>query len=346
MRKYIHLSIIFGMLMVIGCNNSQSSILANRLDFPSGEYLGITWLSRSKITVFVADPKGGVIGYREEGNKTIYQLALPQDIQCKNGVEYYYSDTLPDGRFGFLKQCRRSDSDLDERSSYLIAYDPNSNGTQILLKLPFGGISIGNFSWSPEMVVGIQEKYSRVSGTLFWITPQGSSAMDVVISDGKRSWSLATEYSRFASDSSVGIAGFPAWSPDGKTIAFLASLDAINRSGLDRLDSEYNIYFMEPTQQKPQAVLSGIYEPNGLKWSPDSKWLAFTGRYGTLNRYGLWVFSLGHNETHLVATGDLRFATWSPDGNVIAAVLCAEKDITCVNSEVWKFDISGLIAQE
>jgi tricorn protease len=108
----------------------------------------------------------------------------------------------------------------------------------------------------------------------------------------------------------------PAWSPDGKSIAFFS-----DRSG------EYKLYIRDQRGlDKARAIDLGnspsfYYSP---VWSPDSKKIAYTDK-----RLNLWYVDLGHPTPVKVATapyggfgpGDFE-PSWSPDSRLLA--YCAE----------------------
>ena len=98
----------------------------------------------------------------------------------------------------------------------------------------------------------------------------------------------------------------PAWSPDGKSIAYIT-----NESGGQRLairdlasDKERFVALGNPP---------GFY--NGLVWSPDSKKIAYTD-----TRLQLWVLDIESGRNSLIDAGTYRAASelaphWSPDSN-------------------------------
>ena len=101
----------------------------------------------------------------------------------------------------------------------------------------------------------------------------------------------------------------PAWSPDGKWIAWFS-----DRTG------EYALYFMAPDGLGPMHVIqlpspSFFYSP---KWSPDSKKLVFADKH-----MNLWSVDVDHPEPVKVDTdlyeGQIVFdPSWSPDSKWLA----------------------------
>jgi hypothetical protein len=350
MKTNLLLTILFGVSLFfcsitsypLGANQTMSAI---KLNFRSDKYGGIAWLSQSELVALTSEEGGNVLGYRKENDPTLYPLYLPEDLPCTKGNIYVYLGQLTDGRLSFKEQCRLSENFPNESSAYLVAYDLQTHEIRPLVKAPLPYYA-SYFSWNPEMTRGVMQMYQTLGGTIFWITPEEGAPMDVVVGDDKRSWSLATEYPKWADDDNQGIAAFPAWSPDGTPIAFFASTDAIGRPGLSAAYSEFKIYFMDPEEQKPRPVLDGIYHPMQLKWSPDGKWLAFIGKMGLPSKDGIWIFSPDESKTHFVAPGDYRDIVWSPDGSSLIAMLCPKKieeDPFCKAAEFWKYDMSKLL---
>ncbi len=78
---------------------------------------------------------------------------------------------------------------------------------------------------------------------------------------------------------------FPAWSPDGKQIAFMRR----------RTDSEFEIMLIpsiggpERTLHRVQVGEFVVGSGRMMTWSADGKWLCFTSELGPASRHGLFL---------------------------------------------------------
>jgi serine/threonine protein kinase len=102
----------------------------------------------------------------------------------------------------------------------------------------------------------------------------------------------------------------PAWSPDGKTIAFTSMRDGY---------MQVYTYGLENTEIK-RLVKTDINKPaRQPSWSPDGRQIVYS--YQRITTYELWLMSsLGSNEKQLFLSGDVfsnQYPIWSPDGNYI-----------------------------
>jgi hypothetical protein len=321
------------------------------VDYPLANYSGLGWLAGMELAAFVSDENGGVEGYYLEGDSHLYLLDLPPftaELDC-NGVEdinYTHPSVLPDGRLGLINSCISRGDPPDQKRQYMVAYDFKTKKTSLLVNEPLPNYLSNGSTWDPGVTKGLQQIYGGLNGTIYWMSPKSVSPAEFIISDGERSFSPAKDFPYFSDDNKQGIVFSPVWSPDGKTIAFFATLDAIGRSGFSRSDGEYKVFFMDPLEQEPVTVVSGIYHPSELIWSPDSNWLAFVGEYGILRTHGLWLYSINSRTAALVASEKIENIAWSPDGSKIAATICETNhpDLLCSRYEVWEYDV-GLIMQ-
>jgi Tol biopolymer transport system component len=101
--------------------------------------------------------------------------------------------------------------------------------------------------------------------------------------------------------------GAPAWSPDGKRIAF------VRYTGPDELPTA-NVYVMNPNGTGETKLTSAGTSGTALSWSPDGTKIAFTRSNE--------IYTMRADGTHQrkIATSKLYppISTWSPDGTKIA----------------------------
>lgn len=148
-------------------------------------------------------------------------------------------------------------------------------------------------AWSPDGKK-IVFASSTSSGKANDLNPPDLSTFDIYVinADGTNQTRLTTE------------GGYaPAWSPDGKKIAF-ASIR----------DGKWYIYIMN-TDGSNQTRLTEGFEPS---WSPDGRKIVFTRWYGQRQIFTINVD--GSNLTMLTWTPDTQnvHPCWSPDGKQIA----------------------------
>jgi len=327
------------------------------MNYPLANYSGLGWLSETKLAAFVADENGGITGYYLENDDDLYSLDLPPfvaKLDCNGvndyntGINYTHPSLLPDGRLGLINSCISRGDPPGLKRQHMVAYDFQTKNTQLIVNEPLPSYLSNAFTWNPDMTLGLAQTYGGLSGTLYWITPEHVAPVDFVISDGKRSFLPADVLSSSSDYENQGIVFSPAWSPDGKTIAFFVTLDAIGRRGFSRADGEYKIFFMDPVERKPYPIVDKIYDGYELAWSPDSEWIAFIGKHGILGNYGIWLYSIESGKIYPVVSGDFSRIAWSPNGNKIAATICEpdHPNLPCNRYEIWEYDVSSIYNQK
>src|SRR2546425_9622041 len=99
----------------------------------------------------------------------------------------------------------------------------------------------------------------------------------------------------------------PAWSPDGKRIAFQS-----NRDGA------YHIYAMDPDGANVRQMSSGENDDRHPAWSPDGKYIAVDS--GSTQRREIWLIEVANlRRTQITSLGAIAsFPSWSPDGRALS----------------------------
>lgn len=327
-------------LVLVSCESlspsfSNKNIQATELPFPKGDYNSINWIDGQLIAMPTAQNRDNRLYFMVEGSEPPLERDLPLDLNC--GHTFYNSyETRPDGRLEVWKECVSTSS----TTTSLLAYDWKTGGLQeITGSVPLGTSQV---SWNPAGDRGVAFLDSKFSSqTIFWIWNGGFGPMDLEIADQSHSWNAKDLYPDFPKAALVtsGNIERAIWSPDGKTIAFFASADAIGKTGFDRFYSEYRLFLMDATKLAPKSVFGQTYFPFILKWSPNSQAIAFIGQYGTFKTDGLWVYSLATNSVIGVATGKFQDILWTPGGDALITIACDQA--AC--SKIEQFDLSGVL---
>jgi dipeptidyl aminopeptidase/acylaminoacyl peptidase len=101
----------------------------------------------------------------------------------------------------------------------------------------------------------------------------------------------------------------PAWSPDGREIAFTTNLTG-----------RFNLWRVPAVGGFPIQLLQSDDRQSGAVWSPDGKWIVFEQDFGGGELYDLFAVSRdGTDVINLTNTPDISEsgAHWSPDGSML-----------------------------
>jgi len=299
----------------------------------SREFAGIAWPSGNWLVVaFVPkpqDPAASVEVWRvHPDGRGFRRLPLPDDPRCER-TQYLSPVSLSDGRVGLIKACDLDPHNSPIPTSYsLVAVSPRDGEINPLVTDKMLGylrsFAAPGLSVSPDKSKAILSVGNLLCESLSFVDANGVKYLPIRVGSGESSWRL-DEY--FLSDSrlctDLGRAGGASWSPDGEAIAFLGSPQSIGVSGVARLDAPWNLYVMAPGTWAPHLVLADLTYPSEPSWSPDGRWLTFSGSVEG-NGEGTWLLNLDAGQLKRLTTVPVASPVWSPDGRTIVGIVPVE----------------------
>lgn len=241
---------------------SQEEIIIPEGYFLPGTIWTLVWTQTDELLIFI-DVSDGVYLLSDIGR--FESVGLVQDEQeCSRQTSYFNPEELPDRRIGWIKFCNSSlleNTDGEEGVwRELIAFDLQTKEDEQIVPGRLPRIRSYKFSWNPDFTKGIVSAGTS-DGTLYWIDLRGSYPINLTIGTGEKSWNLTDSYYFEDADDNpeVGIASYADWSPDGRTIAFLASTDSVGKIGFEKSDSMLELYFLNPNSLEYRIVLSDVF---------------------------------------------------------------------------------------
>lgn len=254
---------------------------------------------------------------------------------CKR-YDYDVVGLLPDGRLGLLITCDDESAATTYLSTnrFIFAYDWHTSKLEQLVKGKLTqGFDPTLYTWNPEMTLGVQATTGGYRGTIYWIMPDGISPMNVEIEDRGLAWNLM-DY--LEGKERTGIARNPAWSPDGKTIAFFVSIYGILEEPKPKFNVNYDLFFMDPTTKKPKIELMDIADAGKIVWSPNNEYLLFQGCVGRNLTCALWRYRISDKSLSLIKEGEFADYIWITNEKIVVA---KNIELPYKDNEIWEYTI-------
>ena len=188
-------------------------------------------------------------------------------------------------------------------------YVMNADGSkQRRLTTPAGGTHSSSPAWSPD---GRRIAFESGSGTCIldghFVSERNAGTGDVDISVANADGSGLRRVTR-----SPGVDCAPAWSPDGRKIAFQRSL--VRREGDRVVGFDFDIYVINADGSEEQNLTDDGLSAGGPLWSPDGGKIAFWS--GPDGNGWVYVMNADGSERRMLARNH-GYVAWSPDGRKI-----------------------------
>jgi dipeptidyl aminopeptidase/acylaminoacyl peptidase len=126
--------------------------------------------------------------------------------------------------------------------------------------------------------------------------------------------------------------GATAWSPDGKTIAFISNISGRN-----------NLWLVPSEGGWPTQLTVSDQRQTAPAWAPDGKWIAYMSDYDGDEQWDIFLVSPSTGQVvNLTNTREIaeESPTWSPDGRYLAYMVKPK------TSSVFEIDIYDTLTRE
>lgn len=328
-------------LLLGGCSPGDGTVqqrwAARELPHPFGVVVGMAWPTDDQLVVTQGDVDSRPYTFSTyvldplQGGRA--RLELPGREGCER-VMYGWPQPLADGRVSMQATCLFPRGSSPSASSAAVAVDPVSGEVEVLSQLGTE-LSPSGSSWDPAVERGVAAESSSICARLFGIDRSGPTPLPVRLGEGDDSW-LADAV--LPSGCTKGRADWPAWSPDGKTIAFFSSPKSVGEEGVGRLDAPWQLLLMDPDTLQTRVLVEGVEHARATTWSPDGRWLAYIAEED-----GVFVVSAAGGRPRQVSEEPARWLAWSPDGDELAVAGAAPGSSATEQSDrLLILDASGL----
>ena len=293
---------------VLACNITSffNQVSPEKLDFPKTTYSRIGWLNDQLVAV-VDDPYLLVeLKFAKQGDSSFTSILMENNQTCSYSTRYHVQDIFHNNTIQINKKCFTEPYAIE----HILHYDWDTQS----VKKVFGPLPLGTtvIYWNPNETQGLvlfADAFAKK--TLYSITKDDFGPLDISIIDEGKIWNFSDFYPDFPDvEATTGNVGRADWSPNGNSIVFFASPDSVGKTGFERMSARYKIYVMDAVAQEPEPILDNIYFPFIIKWSPDSKYLAFIGRYKNSSS-GIWLYTFEDFSVSMIDQGDFRDILWN-----------------------------------
>ncbi len=184
--KFSSLAFLVCLVYLASCTPEplpQTDTPVQIVDIPLHKYGVLTWFPNGRIITTLEDRQL----YELKDNELVPLMLELEPNDCWQ-VRYFQPNALPNGRLGVIRECYFEQEGREYKLD-LMAFDWQDNSLEIMTP----DVGYGRFSWHPDMTRGVQS-IGSLNGTIQWLTSEGTQPIDLSLTSGDKTWSLATNY--------------------------------------------------------------------------------------------------------------------------------------------------------
>ena len=302
---------------LIGACREEARLVGEREVLLRQDIVSLAWPNPSSLVISIrkdADDPGepATLWQFDLDSDRLLKLNLGSSGRCSK-TDFFALTRLSKHEIAFLRDCALRARALRHRT--IEAFDLRSMTARRLVERPVD-VSAGQMTWNEDLERGFYGEFPHSPCVeLFELTPDVAKRADITISDGAESWNTNEGGpNREFMCTGLGSASLPAWSHDGRTLAFFATPLPPEGSGIGRLDAEWSLYFAAADDLRPSPVIENVREPLSLAWSADDDLLAFSGEVD--GRLGTWLYDRRTNQVSYLDDA-IGGVDWSPNESAL-----------------------------
>jgi WD40-like Beta Propeller Repeat len=294
-------------VLVSACGTPNAPPSPSPLTAP-GVYTGVAWSAAFGVVVSYATrdwlARDRLASIRDGGLDPITTGGLPGCATTSANAPL----SLGDDRVAYVATC------LDDLEPTVSAIEETSadGSSRVLFDTAPRVVTAGPITANPDASRFALGYGGAFCSTIVWVDATGSHLIPWVIGDPPRQFRLDIEPDRTGDCADAAWVDQPSFSPDGSTLAFFASPDAMGNLGQARLEARRGLYLADPSTGDARLLLDGIRDPRGLAFAHDGHRLAFAGQLGD-GSVGTWSLDVASSDPELVSTTKFEWLAWSPD---------------------------------